>query len=260
MKDSILAHFHPDERPFAIKMADMIDRISQQHELRRTDFLDPRQQAIVETLVHRHPDLHMLLHGGHVDAERRRAVIAPDYRLLEPEDAGLLVVAITSNDNKIAELDHGDYLGSLIGLGMKRDKLGDLHVTMSGCHCVVAEEMADFIDLHLRQVHRVSVATELLPIDRLTPVIPSMEELTFTAASMRLDGILGDVWRLSRAKSLVPIKAGRCRVNWKVEEDPSYPLKQGDTVSLKGFGRFVLSRVEGETKKGRIRLTVSKYI
>ena len=260
MKEALLSHFHPDERPFAVKTADMLDRISEQHELRRTDFLDPRQQFIVETLANRYPDLQLLFEDGYPGAERKRAVIAPDYYTLDREDAGLRIVAISSDDAKLAELDHGDYLGALVGLGMKRERLGDLHVSPEGCQCVVAEEMAAFIDLHLGQVHRVQVMTEIRPIEQLSPVIPQLAELTFTVASMRLDGIVGDVWRLSRAKSLIPIKAGRCRVNWKVEEDPSCLLKEADTVSLKGFGRFVLTRVEGETKKGRIRLTVSKYV
>ncbi|MNI61845.1 hypothetical protein D3C73_1171350 [compost metagenome] len=76
---------------------------------------------------------------------------------------------------------------------------------------------------------------------------------------MRMDGIISDVFRLSRAKVLVPIQAGRCRVNWKQEEDPSKPLKQGDVISLQGFGRFKVIEVEGVSKKGRIRVKIGKY-
>jgi RNA-binding protein YlmH len=77
---------------------------------------------------------------------------------------------------------------------------------------------------------------------------------------MRLDGIVSDVFRISRAKILVPIQAGRCRVNWKPEEDPGKPLKEGDVVSLQGFGRFKVLEVEGVTKKGRLRVKVGKYV
>lgn len=260
MKPSLLAHFHPDERPFVERMADLIERAAAQHCIKLTDFLDPRQAFIVTSLVHHHPDLQVSFEGGYQEAERKRALIAPDYYAIQPSDAKLRLIAITSHDEKMAELDHGDYLGALLGLGIKREKIGDIHVSEQLCQCVVAEEMADFIDLHLRQVHRVQVHTENQAIEALVPVVPKLEELTFTVASMRLDGIVGDVWRLSRAKALLPIKAGRCRVNWKVVEDPSCPLKEGDTVSLKGFGRFVLQRVEGETKRGRIRLTVAKFV
>jgi RNA-binding protein YlmH len=260
MNDSILVHFHPEERPYVERMAEVVRRTADRHEVRVTDFLDPRQSDIVEMLVRRQPDLHVLFAGGHPDAERRRAVIAPDYIPLEPGDANLAVIRITSDDARLAELDHGDYLGALLGLGIKREKIGDLHVSPAGCQCVVAGEMADYVDLNLRQVHRVHVWTERLGIDELEPVLPQTSEQTFTVASLRLDAVAGDVWRLSRNKVLEPIKAGKCRVNWKTEDNPSRLLKEGDTVSLRGFGRFRLERVEGETKRGRLRVTVVKFV
>jgi RNA-binding protein YlmH len=58
---------------------------------------------------------------------------------------------------------------------------------------------------------------------------------------------------------LTPIKSGKCRVNWKVEEDPSKPLKDGDMVSVQGLGRFKVLVIEGLSKKGRVRLTIGHY-
>jgi RNA-binding protein YlmH len=260
MNSNILSHFHPDERGFAQKMVDWLERAASQHQLKRTDFLDPRQAHIVETLVRRYPNLQMRLDGGYPQAERQRAIIAPDYMDIETQDMGIRLLNIESTDTKISELDHGDYLGSMLGLGLKREKMGDLHVSERGCQCLVTEELADFIHLHLQQVHRLHVMTSIVPLDQLEPIIPKLQEMNLSVASMRLDGIVSDVCRLSRAKVMIPIKAGRCKVNWKVEEDPSRALAEGDTISMKGFGRFVLTTVQGETKKGRIRLTIAKYV
>jgi len=259
MNEAILAHFHPDERPFVERMAKVAERAADRHTVELTDFLDPRQADIVDMLVRRHPDLHVLLAGGHPEAERKRAVIAPSYIPLEPADARLALIRITAAGGKPAELEHGDYLGALLGLGIKREKIGDLHVSPDECQCVVAAEMADYIDLNLRQVHRVRVMTERLPVSELKPVVPELTEMTLSVASLRLDAVAGDVWRLSRAKVLEPIKAGRCRVNWKTEDNPACLLKEGDTVSLRGFGRFRLVRINGETKSGRLRITVAKF-
>ncbi len=179
--------------------------------------------------------------------------------MLDDEDAGIRVIGVSSSDDTLAELDHGDYMGAILGLGIKRDKIGDIYVRPDGCHFLVSADIADYIVLHLNQVHRAHVSTELLPLDELQPTETKLEELVLSVASMRLDGIVGDVYRLSRAKALLPIKAGRCKVNWKQEEDPSKPLKQGDVVSMKGFGRFKLLEVEGQTKKGRYRIRIGKY-
>jgi len=256
----IYAHFHPDERAFVDRAWEWVQRAAELHEVRRTDFLDPRQAHILFTLANRHPDAAIRLDGGSPGAERRRAIVAPDYRPLEHEPIGIAVLAIGSSDRRIAELDHGDYLGALLGLGIKRDKIGDLHVRMDGCHALIAEEIGDYLRMHLRQVHRAEVTAEVLPLERLIEVSPTLEETVLSVASLRLDGVASDAFRLSRAKIVEPIRAGRCRVNWKTVEDPSCVLRVGDVVSLKGFGRFKVLAEEGVSKSGRNRVRIGKFV
>ncbi|MNC48592.1 hypothetical protein D3C75_977210 [compost metagenome] len=205
-------------------------------------------------------DVNIHLDGGYSAAERKRAVIAPSYRDPAEEDMGIAVLEITSPDNRFAELEHGDFMGSILGLGVKREKVGDIHVLGDACHILVAREIADYFSMNLSQVHRLGVSTSLLPLADLRTAETKLEEMTLSVASLRLDGIVSDVWRLSRAKVLIPIKAGRCRLNWKVEEDPSAQLKGGDVVSLQGFGRFKVLEVEGITKKGRVRVKIGRYV
>lgn len=258
--DAFYVHFHPDEAGFVDKMTEWVARVVRNHEPKQTDFLDPRQMYILQTLVNRDPSAQLLSSGGHDDAERKRGLIAPDYAYLDAADVALEVISISSDDAKFPGLAHGDFLGSLLGLGLKREKIGDIYVHETFCHVVVAAEISEYIDLHLQQVHRVHVLTERLEIDKLVPLVPKMETLRLSVASMRLDGIVSDVVRMSRGKVLPPIKAGKCRVNWRVEENPATLLQTGDVVSLQGFGRFKVLEIEGESKSGRIRLTVGKYV
>lgn len=256
----IYEHFQPDEKSFVDRASEWVMNAAEYHEVKLTDFLDPRQAFILQTLVNRHPDVILRLDGGYPEAERRRALIAPDYRHLESEDMGLTVLSVTSGDQKFVELDHGDYMGSILGLGIKRDKIGDIHVLPTGCHCIVQEEISHYMNVQLRQVHRIQVQTEILPIEQLQTNVAKLEEMNLTVASFRLDGIASDAFRISRTKILLPIKAGRCRVNWKVEEDPSKPLKVGDIVSMQGLGRFKVLEIDGITKKGRNRVKIGKFV
>lgn len=260
MSNGFYSHFHPEERAFVDRTQEWIERSAELHELRRTDFLDPRQQFIIETLCNRNGMVNVKLVGGYEAAERKRALIAPDYRDLEYEDAELSVLQVTSQHEKFHDLEHGDFLGALLGLGIKRDRIGDIHLHESFCHIVVADQMSQFLDISLRQVHRLQVLTDVLPITELKPVQQRIEEIAFTVASLRLDGIASDAYRVSRSKIVDPIKAGRCRLNWKTEEDPSAQLQAGDVVSIKGLGRFKLLEVDGVTKKGRIRVKIGKYV
>ncbi|MBW7473634.1 RNA-binding protein [Paenibacillus oenotherae] len=259
MKNELYVHFHPDERPFVDRVSEWIERAAHGHELKRTDFLDPRQRDIVASLVNRQPDIQLRLMGGYEGAERQRAIIAPDYRILDEEPEGIALLKISGGSQGHLELDHGDYLGALLGLGIKRDRIGDLHVHEEFCHCLIAEEIADYLNIHLRQVHRVHVLTDIIPLADLQAAETELEEMNLSVASLRLDGIASDVYRISRSKIVEPIRAGRCRVNWKVEEDPSAPLKDGDVISFKGLGRFRVLHVEGVSKKGRVRVKIGKF-
>lgn len=260
MKNDIYVHFHPDERSFVDRASEWVDRATYAHELKLTDFLDPRQADIVVSLVNRNPDAQVSFDGGYEGAERRRALLAPDYRVLDDEPIRIGLIEVTGDTQGHLELDHGDYLGALLGLGIKRDRIGDLHVHEDRCHVLVAEEIADYINIHLRQVHRVHVLTDILPLDRLRQATQAMEEMNLSVASLRLDGIASDVHRVSRSKIVDPIRAGRCRVNWRVEEDPSAQLKEGDVVSMQGLGRFKVLGIDGVSKKGRIRVRIGKII
>jgi len=254
--EPLYEHFHPEEREFVDRALEWIDRAVRRHEKRVTGFLDPRQADIVSSLAAREPEAALLMEGGYEGAERRVAVIAPAYMPPAPEDAGIRLVSVTSEDARFSELKHGDFLGALLGLGLRRDRIGDIHPHPGFCHVMAAGDLAEYIALHLRQVHRVNVTAEIVPLERLQVSEPRLAPLHLSVASMRLDGIVSDVVRMSRAKVVEPIRAGRCRVNWRIVEDPSHQLKVGDVVSLKGFGRFKILQSEGTTRSGRIRLTV----
>lgn len=260
MRTDIYEHFKPEERPFVDRAWEWVVNAGDYHEVKLSDFLDPRQCFILHSLVNRHPDAVLRLDGGYEGAERQRALIAPDYRDVENEPMGMKVLSITSADQKLAALQHGDYLGAILGLGLKREKIGDIHVREDGCHVIVAEEIAPFLSMNLHQVHRVAVMSDILNMDSLRTAEAELELLDLTVASLRLDGIASDVFRLSRSKVLVPIKAGRCRVNWRTEEDPSKMLKAGDIVALQGFGRFKVLECDGMTKKGRYRVKAGKFV
>jgi len=260
MSGEIYEHFHPDERPFVDRAWEWVVRAGERHETRLTDFLDPRQAYIVSSLANRSANVGLRLDGGYPQAERKRAIIAPDYRFLEDEPMDIGVLSITSIDSKLESLDHGDYMGAILGLGIKRDKIGDIHVLENGCHCLASKDILPFLDTELRQVHRVHVLTEILPPHMLQTSSQQLDEMNVTVASLRLDGIASDVFRLSRAKILTPIKAGKCRVNWKVEDNPAKPLRSGDIVSMQGFGRFKVIEIGDATKSGRIRIKLGKFV
>lgn len=259
MNKEIYSHFHPEEHGFIDQVFDWMRRASERHVVKLTDFLDPRQAFIVESITRSSPFVQCELYGGYEEAERKRAWIAPDYMPYSEQAFELSVLSIGSMDTRFAQLDHSDFLGAVLGLGIKRDKIGDIHVHEEECHLIVCNEMIPYIQLNLQKVHQVSVWTNTIPLEQLKVVFPTFEERTITVSSLRFDAIVSDLIRMSRAKTLPLIRAGDCRLNWKTEENPSRLVNENDIISVRGHGRFKVIAIEGMTKKGNHRVKVGKF-
>lgn len=251
-----LQHFRKEEHPFIERALDWLDAVERRHATKRTDFLDPRQMYILRTLLPKFDDVTITESGGFPEAERRRALIRQKYYEPEENEIGLAAFRITSDQSAFQKLRHQDVLGSLIGAGLKRDKFGDIHLLPNEAQIVVAEEIADYLQFQLTRVHRVSVTLERIALSDLTPPREEWKTLSITVASMRIDAVAAEVFRLSRSKAASLIRSGLLKVNWTLVDSPSFAVRAGDIVSLRGYGRFQARKEEGTTRKGNIRLEV----
>ncbi len=252
---SLYQHFRPEEKPFVEKMMEWVRVVDTRGITKRTDFLDPRQQHILETLVNRTPGVRVRFYGGYSDAERVRALIT--HEDVEPsiEEFGVVVIEI-ENRNSFSTLTHRDYLGALMSLGMIRDKFGDLIVHDTGAQLILEIEMRDFLFTHLQQVGKSQVLLTEQSIEQIQLAPSILEEKVVTVTSMRLDAVLSEILRLSRAKVQVLIKSGKVKVNWKVEESAAAEITVGATLSVRGFGRYQILRKNGTSKKGKTVLVI----
>jgi RNA-binding protein YlmH len=259
MKDSVLMHYRPHEHQFVERMIDMVERVDERQSPQLTDFLDPRQARIAENVARTFSDVHLSLQGGHPDAERQRALFVPSYWQVELEDAELTFLRIEI-PGEYVKLTHGDYLGALLGLGLKRSKIGDLGTHEHGCDLVVTRDIADYIRLHLTQVGRATVhLTEIRP-NQFMYQKAQFAEKDFTVMSLRVDAVAGEAFGLSRTKVTEPIKGGKLQLNWQVIDNPAMSVEEGDVISLRGFGRVKILEVGGLSKKGRTYIKIGKYL
>jgi len=253
---NLYQHFRQEEHPFIERALEWINQVDQTHRERLTDFLDPRQVYILNSLIAKNPNLSYSAFGGYEDAERCRVILHQSYYLPEPDDFSLSVIQVTSPQAQFQKLKHKDYLGALLGAGLKRGKFGDVLVHREFGQIILAKEIAEYMRIHFGQIHRVQVVSEEIPLSQIAPIHEDWRRVTITVPSTRADVVVGDVFRLSRAKALIPIKAGHLKINWMPVDSPSYSIHEGDMVSLRGYGRFKVIKEEGVTKKGNIRLEI----
>ncbi|MFN2746144.1 MULTISPECIES: YlmH family RNA-binding protein [Bacillus] len=250
----IYQHFRKDEEPFIDKALEWKQTAADQYRMKLTDFLDPREQVILNSLVGQSDEVKLAFFGGFPEAERKRAVFYPEYVEPSAEDFQLQAYEVLY-PQKFASIEHRELLGSLMGIGLKRQKFGDLIFADGTWQFVCSEEVADFVFSQLGQIGKVKVSLEKIPLSKLKVPEQAVEIRDDTVSSLRLDAVCSAVSRQSRQKAQVLVKNGLVKVNWKVIEDPSYTLLEGDMLSVRGFGRFRLKNIDGKTKKGKWRLS-----
>ncbi|MGE5551327.1 MAG: RNA-binding protein [Bacteroidota bacterium] len=251
-----LSHLTEEDRILVRRLLDQGQKALSAQKPVYADFLDPRQRELVGRELAVLPGLRCLYYGGYRRAERQRLVLAADCLLMEAVDPGLAYVQISAPAANA--LTHQDYLGAILSLGLKREKIGDLVVLESGCQAVVAEEIAPLIQTSLRRVGRGEVSVAPIEPEQLQVPPEREKEIRTTVASPRLDAVASDGFGESRTRMAREIKAGRVRVNWQPVLKPDHLLQAGDVISIRGRGRVILAEVTGTTKKGRLGLVLKR--
>lgn len=187
-------------------------------------------------------------------------------RFGDPEEFGyeeefpLCCIHVTPLMKKFAQdLSHRDFLGALMKLGMERTELGDILVKEREAYLFATEQMAAVICSELTRVSHTSVMAVICdpPEEIMTP---QTEEGILQAASLRIDGFVCKLCKLSRATGAQLFVAGKVYVNGKCMENESYLLKEGDKVSVRGYGKFRFLREGGTTRKGNKILEFERFV
>ncbi|MDO4618422.1 MAG: hypothetical protein Q4B31_02745, partial [Clostridia bacterium] len=114
--------------------------------------------------------------------------------------------------------------------------------------------------LSIEKIASSGVRTKEIPIGEADIPEAEFEIMDTVSASLRLDSVLSGVLKLSRKNTQDYIKSGRCSVNHRVTERNDYTLKVGDTLSLRGFGRYEVFFIGNITRSGRLHMQIKKYI
>ena len=248
----------PDDRRFLARVLDRFEAVLRHQGYEVTDFCDPYQQTLTDRAVGRLAEPGFEWRGGYQAAERRRLVIFPEY--LDPAtlDDGTVLLEITGNF-RFQRVTHRDFLGALLSLGIKREKLGDIIVTGDGCQVFADAGVKDYITWNLDKIHRVTVRVKEITSDKLCLPEVQAREIAATVSSLRLDAVTGAGFGVSRTRMAGEIASEKVRLNWFVNKDTAAEVKAGDVISCRGLGRLEVSAVGGVTKKGRISITIKRY-
>lgn len=248
-------HFRKDEHPFVNLVLDWLKQVEEQYAPYVTDFLDPRQMFIVESLVGKSSDVKLAFFGGFDSAERHCAILYPDYYEVQNDDYDIVLVDI-KYPVKFANISHGKILGTILSTGIERECIGDIITDGEQWQVFLKKSITPFV---CQQVDKISnVGVRLLPKELTDVIHPTddWQEETLTISSLRIDNLVSSVYNISRQRSKKLIESGNVKLNWRVIDRPDVVLDYNDMLSVRGFGRVQLKELEGKTKKDKFRLAI----
>ncbi len=245
----------------APKIADMIRRCERDGCSVFSRFLDERECAEAEIYCKKNAgELKYGFFGGFSDAQRRILALYHDYSA-DYISEELPIVCLTFTFRSEDSISHRDFLGSFMALRLKRDTIGDIVIKDGMAQAAVTETAARDITASISKIGRVGVKiTDSRPFELTVEETRKFKEQGCTVASLRLDCVVAAAANISRDKAASLIRSEKAEVNHFPALSVSRELKEGDILSIRGYGRFVLSGINGTTKKGRIHIILKKYI
>ncbi len=233
---------------------DLFQRCERTCGLTCSGFLTPAEGYQLQNWAKYRADVSMLLHGGIENAERCCAFFLPFYMDeagFEPEEY-FRCVKITAG---FGQPGHRDYMGAVLGLGIKREWIGDILVEGGVAHVVCLPTVAEHLLASLDKVGRYGVKTTAVELCKVPVPKREVKEVSFSVKSLRLDAVVGGMFNVSRTQAAEAVAAGLVSLNYAECLKTDAAIRQGDIISLRGKGKGTVAAMGGVSKKGRLFVT-----
>ncbi len=266
-------HLTNEQRMLAARFGDKLSQ-SARGGLEWGCFYTPSEQVFLRSLAHeRGASDRLLLCGGYDGAERQMAFFLPPFlsdfdgtprekaESFFPDEFSYAIHAVKIKGSGYRALSHRDYLGSLLSLGIERESIGDI-VVISDNEAIVFC-MGSIFSFLLNSIDR--IAADKVSVSEFVPDNSFAAKRDFlpindTVASPRFDCVVAALTNLAREKAQNTIKSGLCTLDYIEEIRPDREITPPCIVSVRGFGKYNIISIGGETKRGRLRLSAEKYI
>lgn len=157
------------------------------------------------------------------------------------------------------KLTHRDFLGAILNLGIERDTLGDIVIIDNVGYIFANEDIAHYIADNLIKVKRTDMTasiTDTLPEGELYRT----EEKTVQISGERLDALVAKVFSLSRDDAQTLFKKRLVFADGREISSLSYTPKEGEKISVRGYGRFIYIGCKSLSRKGKLNVAINLYV
>lgn len=255
MSQEIYQHFAAEDAPFIDKCVEWLEQVEAYYAPILTPFLNPYQVSILQTLGNRF-EVKVFSSHDFVPSEYARVLLAPDYFQPSLSDFEMILLEIVY-PSKFEQLSHAQILGTILNrLGIDRKLFGDILVTNTRAQIIVDQQFMTLFQDGIQKIARLPVTLESRLFSDLLSSNIDYQEKEVLISSLRIDAFLSKAWNISRSQAVDLLEKRFVQVNYKIVEKLDYPIKVGDLISVRRFGRVRIIRENGVTKKDKKKLTV----
>lgn len=249
-----MSFYNLDEETFVKKVFSVKDDALKNDKITLFRFLNTREVELVKYICGN--DVYLYFSNFTNEDEYKRTLISPFE--INP-DFKIEILKLDYN-KKYIKPNHRMILGALMSLGVNRDTIGDIYITTDDdVYIISTKEISLYLISEFKVLSHQSVS--LNKVNQIDGEIKRNYDIMSTfVASLRLDLILAERYKLSRKNAQEIIKTGDCKVNQKVILNTSHILKEGDIISIKGYGRMKLLEIGGLSKSNNIYVKLAKML
>lgn len=241
------------------RLRDLHKRCINKNIITNTFFLTPREQMEARDFCRRELGTDPFFFGGYPEAERRMAFFLPDWADPDTFDPSPYLKAIEAR-TPFAAPSHRDFLGSLMGMGIERECVGDILVRGEQAWFFLTPAIAPHVLDSMVHVGRDGVSLSEIDFEALPHFEAELKEVTFTVQSLRIDAVVSGIWKTSRSSVQDLVLRGDVTLNYFPCLDKDASVQTGDMISLRHHGKAKILSADGKSKKGRTFVTAGVFI
>lgn len=230
---------------------DLARRCDKINDVTASGFLSPAEQYGIYSWAQRFPpSCKIVYEGGRPECERKAAFFLP-YYLDEEEFSAEGRIRCVKAAAGYGMPGHRDYMGAVLGLGIKREWIGDIWVMESTAYIFCMPSVESFLLNNLDKVGRFGVRTAAIELADVPAPERKVIKVSFSVMSLRLDAVTAGMFSLSRTEAAKLIAEGRVSLNYNECLRTDMNVKAGDVISLRGMGKGEISELGGMSRRGR---------
>ncbi len=225
-----------------------------------TDFLSLEDAALLRKTMEEERITDFSMFGGASGCMREMAKFGNEESIGYDISYPILTVRVKPLSKKFADaLTHRDFLGALMNLGIKRETIGDIIIRNNEGYIFVIDKIADYVVENLTKIKHTSVMAEVLDCVNVE-IAYEKKSSEVLVPSLRIDAIIAKKCNLSRSKVIELMREKKVFLGGRVIENNSYNVKEGDVITVRGYGKMIFVRISGETKKGKVYVTIEEFM